>query len=75
MSPCSFQVEVKRAEKREPKNTMGGMPPMTAYGHPGAHAGYATGQYAQQGTTRWAFWTDWCIVYSKLSPRVLCMDS
>lgn len=52
MSPCSFQVEVKRAEKREPKNTMGGMPPMTAYGHPGAHAGYATGQYAQQGTTR-----------------------
>ena len=47
-----FQVEVKRAEKREPKSRSGveSVPGMNAYqAHLGAQHGYGVGQYAQQG--------------------------
>ncbi|XP_068704480.1 RNA-binding protein Musashi homolog 2-like [Montipora foliosa] len=44
-------VEVKRAEKREPKpkNAMEGIPGMSAYQHLGGHPGYGVGQFPQQG--------------------------
>lgn len=51
---CLFQVEVKRAEKRDPKSSgmSGGMPGMNAYPqHPVGHPGYGASPYPQQGAT------------------------
>jgi len=49
-----FQVEVKRAEKRDPKSSgmPGGVPGMNAYPqHPVGHPGYGASPYPQQGAT------------------------
>ena len=49
-----FQVEVKRAEKRDskPSGMTGGIPGMSAYQqHPVGHPGYGAGAYPQQGAT------------------------
>lgn len=49
-----FQVEVKRAEKRDskPSGMAGGMPGMGGYPqHSGGHPAYGAGAYPQQGAT------------------------
>ena len=49
-----FQVEVKRAEKRDskPSGMGGGMPGMSAYPQPsGGHPAYGAAAFQQQGAT------------------------